>query len=232
MGSCYQTLKKNQKKYSISLYPTNVNSLISLRSSPYENHKGKGDFMKFITCLEMNNILAKNGRNYLIEFIKSFIDLNKWKLNDISEIICELLELIYQENLALDQYFKPSIIKKILEDYNEYLFKRIKHVFKPNTQISYSYFQKNIDFAFYLLCEIIEIYQVLLSYRKWFNKKKKNTMKITPWWLESNFIVKHLPTPDTYLFLRSKFQKLNYQICENFCSSFLSLVESVKCQSN
>lgn len=183
--------------------------------------------MKFITCLEMNIILAKNGRNYLVQFIKSFIDLNGWNLNDIHEIICHLLQLIYQENFALDQYFKPSIIKKILEDYDEYLYKRIKHIFEPDAHIAS--FQKSSDFAFYLLCEVIEIYQVLLSYRKWFNKKKKDTMKINPWWLENSFIV---PASDTYLFLRSKFQKLNWQILENSCSSFLPLVESVIVQPN
>lgn len=225
--SFHKSMTPNSSKNRSNGSMNNIPSLSTKESFLFENIKSKDDLFSFLSGVDLNYLLITNGPSYIRKIIGSLMDSNVIFEQNISQILIFLFEKIYAENKEIKSFKKNKIIKKILEDYYERLYKKIYNIFNYETQNTF--LQNNTLFAVHLICELTEIYQVLLTYKTLINGKKRKIKRFVLWWFKSekNEKIYCYNICDTYMYLTSKFSCLNEQIFNNFSTTFVSVCESI-----
>ena len=188
------------------------------------NPKIKREIFEFLCSLKLNAML--HGKENVSTMLMQLIASNNVGKETICELAGDFFEKISQEERELKNYLKPKIIQKIFEEYYRSLYKEYSSVIKDNVKTSF--FLADYDFSFRMICEAIEIFQILLSYKKVVNNRKRKKMEINYWWLKSSEST--LPTNysmiDTYLYLQNKFTLLAKEILTHYASILADYNES------
>lgn len=186
----------------------------------------KKEVSEYLCSRKVNKLLRKNekARKIVIEFITK----NCVENTMICELAGDFLEILYKEEKNLEEYTKPKIFSKIFEEYYLRVYKQYSSVIVG--EVKKSFFLYDYEFSMEILCEAVEIYQILLSYKKNFNI---NIQKSKPWWTTDDLGIDYsnYNIIDTYVFLQKKFILIQQQILEHYASLLADFCESRRMES-
>ena len=193
--------------------------------------KGKSEIIEYLCSLKLN--MALESGESLSKLIFQLILKNGIEKETVCELAGLLFEKIHQEEHELKNYNKPKIMKKIFEEYYLRLFRQYATVIKG--EVKTLFFLIDYNFSFEVLCETIEIYQILLSYKGVVNNRKRNKSSVEYWWLTDNEGTDDKEkTPsviDTFVYLQQKFISLQRKITMHYTSILADYVESRSLQN-
>ena len=189
--------------------------------------KNKTEILEYLCSLKLNGVL-KAGES-LSKLIFQLVHKNSIEKETVCELAGLLFEKIHQEAHEIKNYNKPKIMKKIFEEYYLRLFRQYATVIKG--EVKKLFFLIDYNFSFDILCETIEIFQILLSYKEVVNNRKRNKNPIEYWWLNGEVTEeeeKTLSVIDTFVYLQKKFISMQRKIVMHYTSILADYVESKK----
>lgn len=205
--------------------PQLIKDKSSLSNSSEENKMTKKQALEYLTSQKLNNLLQKNER--ITSILLELVSNNSLEKKLIGELVGEFLELIENEEKNLEYFIKPKIFSKIFEEYHQSFYKQYSSVFVGTTKEAF--FNFDYCFSFEILCETIEIYQILLSYKLLF-KKKNSQKQVKYWWFQKNNELnkKNYTIIDTFIYLESKFKFLSTNVFQQYKNMLADYAESLR----